>query len=58
MLGYANLRLGILVMARCSMYKYILRHARCQGMLVIVKACQGVLGVLRNVRFILVIELS
>ena len=39
MLGPANMCLGVLVMAICSMYKDVLRHARCQGMFVCAKAC-------------------
>ena len=39
MIGHVNIFLGVLVMARCSRYKYVLRHARCQGMLVCAKAC-------------------
>ena len=39
MLGPTNMFLGVLVMARCSRYKYVLRHAKCQGILVCTKAC-------------------
>jgi len=39
MLDLANMCLGVLVMERCSRYKYVPRHARCQGMLVCAKAC-------------------
>jgi len=40
MLWHANMCLGILLMARCSRYKDVPRHVRCQGMLVYCsKAC-------------------
>jgi len=34
MLGNANMCLGVLLRARCSRYKDVPRHARCEGMLV------------------------
>ena len=58
MLGHANMCLGVLVMERCSRYKYVPRHVKCQGTLVCAKAFQGVLGVLRSIRSLSLIELT
>ena len=37
MLGPGNRCLGVLAMEICSRYKYVLRHVRCQGILVCAK---------------------
>ena len=39
MLGLANMCLGVLAMTRCSRYKDVPIHVKCQGMLVCDKAC-------------------
>ena len=43
-IGPAKMCLGVLFMARCSRYKDVLRHVRCQGILGHVNKCQSVLG--------------
>ena len=41
-LGHANMCLGILFVEKCSRYKYLPGHARCQGMLLCSKEYEGV----------------